>query len=68
MSLFTRCDGDVTIIAPLPDGGFVYAVNAPLAVYTGEVDTIHEALTFALTGCHADELGPDVTITLALRD
>jgi hypothetical protein len=67
MSMFTRCDGDVTIIAPVPEGGYVYAVAAPLATYTGTVDTLHEALLFALTGYYLDELGPDDTVSLDPR-
>lgn len=64
MSMYTRCDGDVTIIVRTPDG-WLYAVNSPLAIYTGEVDTLHEALTFALTGDMPHELDPGTVVSLA---
>lgn len=66
MTIMTRADGDITVVVPATGGGFRYAVAAPLATYTGTVDSLYVALFFALTGYYPDEVGPDDQVSLCL--
>jgi len=70
--LVTRCGGDLTTVTRIP--GFyadTYAllvtVSAPLATYTTRVDTLQEALTWALTDSLPHELDPDEVVSLDPR-